>query len=228
MQKTRCTSANLTSIGLVGQKRLASSQIAIAGLGGVGGIAFELLVRAGIGKIKIADAGFFEESNANRQSLWSKATDGVPKTKAALSFAASVNYAGKITCFGEITPKNARAFASGCAAVIDATDKPHSRISVWRGCKKAGVPYIFASALHAQGMLTVFKNRDFEKEFGLQGRQHGNFSTCDNALGPASNAIGCLAVAQAMNLVLQKPAVLFPHVLSLDLFSKKPVSVHEF
>lgn len=228
MQKTRCTQANLSSIGETGQRRLASSQIAIAGLGGVGGIAFELLVRTGIGRIKIADFGFFEESNANRQSLWSKETDGMPKMEAALAFAKSAKYSGKIIPFGEITRENTLKFASGCTVVIDATDRPHSRISVWRGCREARTPYIFASALRAKGMLTVFCKKDFEKEFGLSGKKMGNFLTCDNSLGPAANAIGCLAASQAMNIILLKPVVEFPSVLSLDLFSNKPVTVHRF
>lgn len=224
----RCTVANLKVIGKAGQRKLESACVGVAGLGGVGGIAFELLVRAGVGKIKIADGGFFEESNANRQSLWAKNTDGMRKADAAVQFAAEVNPECKIEKFADITDANSFPFAAGCNAVIDATDRAHSRLAVWHGCKKAGVPYVFASALGAKGMLTVFAGRDFEKGFGMKGKGPHNFLSCDHSLGPVANAIGCLAAQQALNIILGKKAAEFPKVISIDAFSDKQALIHFF
>ena len=198
----RSTIANLSSIGKEGQRSLSRACIGIAGLGGVGGIAFELLARSGVGSLKIADAGFFEESNANRQSLWSRENDGARKTAAAVSFAESIGARCKITAYGGITVSNSAAFASCCAAVIDATDTAFSRRQVFSGCKKLGVPYIFASARAHRGMLTVFINRDFPPGF-ISGKS-GSALPCDHALGPVANAIGCLAAQQAMAVLLRK------------------------
>ncbi len=230
MQNSRCTVANIGTIGAKGQSKLDAACIGIAGLGGVGGIAFELLVRAGIEKIKIADAGFFEESNANRQSLWSRENDGRKKTDVADEFAKSVNRACKIEKYGEITASNSAKFAKGCLAVIDATDRAHSRLAVWKGCKKSGAHYIFASALGEKGMLTVFvqKKSDFDKEFGMKNKKHRNFLSCDHSLGPVANAIGCLAAQQAINLALGKQLLLFPKILLLDAFSENQIIAHEF
>lgn len=226
MATPRRLSSNVSCIGKAGQRKLSSACIGIAGLGGVGGIAFSLLARAGVGRLKIADHGFFEESNANRQLLWSCETDGLEKAKAAQRHAGSLAFSGRLELFGEITAKNSAQFAGGCAAVIDATDSPHSRLAVWRGCKKKRVPYLFASALGERGMLTVFEARDFSRDFAMgNGRK---FLPCDHALGPVSNAIGCLAAQQAMNIILKKPAILFPKVLSLDAFSPLQVRLHEF
>ncbi|MEM2138049.1 MAG: ThiF family adenylyltransferase [Candidatus Anstonellaceae archaeon] len=226
----RCTIANVSTLGEAGQRKLADACIGVAGLGGVGGIAFELLVRAGVGEIKIADSGFFEESNANRQSLWSRENDGRKKTDVAQEFSRSMGGKSRVLPFGEISAKNAASFASGCLAVIDATDRPHSRLAVWLGCKKSNTRYIFASALGEKGMLTVFnpKKHDFEREFGLKGRRTNPFLACDHSLGPVANLAGCLAAQQAMNIALFKPAVLFPSVISIDAFSKQPFTQHEF
>ncbi len=248
----RRLAANVSTIGKIGQREIASSCVGVAGLGGVGGIAFELIVRAGVGRIKIADIGFFEESNANRQSLWSKASDGRKKTEVAEEFAASVNERCKISKFGEIKAANAVSFAKNCTAIIDATDRAHSRLAVWRGCKKAGVPYIFASALGARGMLSVFRGRkDFEKEFNIKRDAKSSFfscgsqdaaeshgvgqrafshraAPCDHSLGPVANAMGCLAAQQAMNIILGKRAAEFPEIISIDAFSTRQVSLHSF
>lgn len=228
--KNRCAIANVSSVGEAGQRKLARACIGVAGLGGVGGIAFELLVRAGVGGIKIADAGFFEESNANRQSLWSSENDGRKKTAVAQEFAEDIGAKSRIFSFGEISKKNAASFASGCLAVIDATDRPHSRLAVWNGCNSSGAHYIFASALGEKGMLTVFNpnKHDFGREFGLKGKRANPFLTCDHSLGPVSNLVGCLAAQQALNIALFKQTVSFPSVISIDSFSKEPITQHKF
>lgn len=225
-RKSRFASANLSSIGEAGQRSLARAGVGIAGLGGVGGIAFELLLRAGVGRLKISDSGFFEESNANRQSLWSLENDGQKKTACALAFASSIGSRCKISAFAEITRSSSSQFARGCAAIIDATDTQSSRMAIFSGCKKSGVPYIFASARDHRGMLTVFDGRDFPSEFSLSGAK--KHLPCDHALGPVANAIGCIAAQQAINVALKKPLVLFPDILSIDAFSGKIAIVHEF
>lgn len=228
MEKDRCTAANISTIGKAGQKKLASSCVGIAGLGGVGGIAFQLLVRAGIGTLKISDSGFFEESNANRQALWTRETDGESKTAAAAEFAASVNPSAHALPFPSITAASSSAFASGCSSVIDATDRARSRLAVWRGCKTTGTPCIFASALGAKGMLTIFDGKDMEHEFGMRGKRYGDFLTCDHSLGPVANLTGCLAAQQAINIILGKKAIRFPSIASIDAFSEEQVVIHRF
>lgn len=229
MAASRRTFSNISSIGIAGQARVARSSFAIAGLGGVGGIAFELLLRAGAKEIRIADFGFFEESNANRQLLWSPETDGSEKTAAALALANKINPRCKIVRFGKISWKNAEKFSSGCTAVIDATDSAQSRLAVFKGCQKARIPYIFSSALRFRGMLTVLGGENLKRTPSIlskaAGRQH---LQCDHALGPVSNAIGCMAAQQALNISLGKKPILFPRVLSLDAFSSEQFSIHEF
>ena len=228
MAKSRLTAANIPSIGKRGQQRLANAKFAIAGLGGVGGIAFELLLRAGAGELRIADPDLLELSNTNRQLLGSRQNDSMKKQDAARLLANSINPMCGIISFGKITDANSAKFASGCAAVIDATDSLHSRMAVWRGCRASRVPYVFSSALRTKGMLSVFFGADFELEFGLSKKSTGDFIACDHALGPVANAIGCLAAQQAMNIALHKPAILFPSVLSLDAFSAIPLTIHNF
>src|SRR3989338_508143 len=228
MGKNRCTIANISTIGKAGQRRLAGATAGIAGLGGVGGVAFRLLVRAGIGTLRISDSGFFEESNANRQALWTRGEDGRKKTEVAWKFARSINPKCSILKFPDISAASSHKFALGCSSVIDATDRPHSRRAVFLGCKKAGTPYIFSSALGSRGMLAVFDGHDMEKEFGMKNRRYNDFLTCDHSLGPVSNLIGCLAAQQAINIMLGKPAIRFPRVASIDAFSGEPIAIHRF
>ena len=59
-------------ISLVGKDKFGKLQgikVLVVGSGGVGGYAFEALVRSGFTNITIVDGGVIEESNLNRQII---------------------------------------------------------------------------------------------------------------------------------------------------------------
>ena len=62
-------SRTIKLIGEENNKILKSKNILLAGLGGVGGASFEMLIRSGIKNITVVDFDKFEESNLNRQIL---------------------------------------------------------------------------------------------------------------------------------------------------------------
>jgi tRNA A37 threonylcarbamoyladenosine dehydratase len=60
-------------------KRLRASNVLIVGLGGVGAYAAEMICRAGVGRMTIADGDTIHASNRNRQLLALKSTEGSAK-----------------------------------------------------------------------------------------------------------------------------------------------------
>lgn len=70
--------------------KLHNSSIAIFGLGGVGGTAYEALVRAGVGTIYAIDKDVVEPSNLNRQILFKNEDIGKKKTEIASLFASKI------------------------------------------------------------------------------------------------------------------------------------------
>src|SRR5580704_9396834 len=68
-------------IGEQGQERLLASSAALVGCGAIGAAAANLLVRAGVGRIRILDRDFVEPSNLQRQALFDEADarDALPK-----------------------------------------------------------------------------------------------------------------------------------------------------
>jgi tRNA A37 threonylcarbamoyladenosine dehydratase len=60
--------------------RLINSNVLVVGLGGVGGIAAEMIARAGVGKMTIVDADTVDPTNRNRQIPALHSTEGVLKT----------------------------------------------------------------------------------------------------------------------------------------------------
>lgn len=61
-------------------QKLRQSHVFVAGLGGVGAYAAEMLCRAGVGHLTIADADEISATNRNRQLLALSSTEGMRKT----------------------------------------------------------------------------------------------------------------------------------------------------
>ncbi len=81
-------------IRLIGKDKFKSLQklnVLVVGLGGVGGYAFEALVRAGIKNITIIDGDKVEESNLNRQIITSNKNIGLPKVEVAKNRGLEIN-----------------------------------------------------------------------------------------------------------------------------------------
>ncbi|MEE4287229.1 MAG: tRNA threonylcarbamoyladenosine dehydratase [Mariniphaga sp.] len=62
-------------------EKLKNASVLVVGLGGVGAYAAEMICRAGVGKITIADSDVVEISNRNRQLTALISTTGQPKTE---------------------------------------------------------------------------------------------------------------------------------------------------
>src|SRR5713101_7807532 len=68
-----------------GQLRLGASTAVIVGCGALGSVQASLLARAGVGTLRLIDRDYVEESNLQRQILYTEedARTGLPKAEAA-------------------------------------------------------------------------------------------------------------------------------------------------
>eukprot|EP01040_Poterioochromonas_malhamensis_P025968 gene25968-32525_t len=85
------TTRNFGFISHEEQTRLKNSAVFVAGVGGMGGACFASLVRAGVGRIGLADIDQFEISNFNRQVFASLDTLGQDKAAASEAAALRIN-----------------------------------------------------------------------------------------------------------------------------------------
>lgn len=218
-------SRNIGAISESQQRKLGKATVGVAGLGGIGGIAFELLVRSGIGGLRICDWDFFEGSNLNRQVFANRETIGENKAGVAASYAKKINGRAKVKIFASaVNEKNASYFIAGSDIVLDCTDNAYARVCISRACRKRGIPYVFCSALGSYGMCSVFSGgADFEKmmrlpSFGkkLDRKLLEKYQSCGSVLGVVSNTVGALGAMQAFNVLVGWPAVRSPEFLIID------------
>src|SRR5437763_14929722 len=80
-------------IGEAGQERLASARVLVIGLGALGTVTADQIVRAGAGFVRLIDRDFVELSNLQRQSLFDEedVRNNLPKAVAAESKLKRVN-----------------------------------------------------------------------------------------------------------------------------------------
>jgi hypothetical protein len=96
----------------VGEQRVLSNKhVAVAGLGGSGGIELLTLIRLGIGRFTIADPDVFEASNLNRQAGATISTLGRPKVHVMAEMASEINPSVDVRTFhGGVANNNAEEF----------------------------------------------------------------------------------------------------------------------
>ncbi|KJS87753.1 MAG: hypothetical protein JM58_03575 [Peptococcaceae bacterium BICA1-8] len=142
------------------QEQLRNSTIAVAGVGGVGGLLVERLIRLGVGNIKITDLGTFDQSNLNRQygssmlTLERDKAEVVNKAIKEINPEASIYYDNK----GIISEADAIKFVDGCDLIIDEMDYGAWKESIYlqRAARKRGIYYLFAGAIGFGALLTNF------------------------------------------------------------------------
>jgi molybdopterin/thiamine biosynthesis adenylyltransferase len=140
------------------QGLLRHKRVAIAGLGGVGGVHLLTLCRLGIGKFHLADFDTFDLANFNRQAGAMLSTLGQGKLDVLIRQARDINPELEVTGFAEgVTEKNLEEFLHGVDLYIDGLDffAFEVRQQVFAACAAKGIPAVTAAPL---GMGTSVLN----------------------------------------------------------------------
>ncbi len=135
------------------------STIAIAGCGGMGGLTAELLVRMGVGHIKIADFDKFEVSNINRQFGAYKSTIGKSKVEVISSILLDIYPDLNLEVFPDgVTENNVETFVKDCNLIIDAIDYNafFSSVILHRAARKNNLCVMCAQAIGFGATLLTF------------------------------------------------------------------------
>jgi len=163
-------SRNIGAITQWEQEALAGSSAVVVGCGGIGGVASEMLVRSGIGRIAVIDPDSFDISNLNRQLFSQKKLIGKSKAKEAEKRLKSINSLAKITAVSEpFTERNAMKLIGGHDITVDGLDNVLGRVVLSRAAKDLSIPYVFGAAERTKGYSTVFTPHgiSFERMFNL-------------------------------------------------------------
>lgn len=142
--------------------RLAAARVFIAGVGGVGGYAAEMLARSGVGHLTLVDADCVSVTNLNRQIIAVIPDIGKPKTDLFERRFLDINPEISVTPLREfISPDNvADMLSEGFDYVIDAIDTVAPKVALIAHCLREKIPVI--SSMGAGGRVDPTKAGYFD------------------------------------------------------------------
>lgn len=214
-------------IGEEGQQRLLASSAVIVGCGAIGAAAAGLLVRAGVGRVRILDRDFVEPSNLQRQTLFDEddARAAIPKAVAAQRKLRAINSSVAVEgLVADLNPRNAEELLTGFDLILDGTDNFETRFLINDFAVQSTVPWIYAAAVASYGVtMTVLPGLTPCLACLLEssGNGHGLEETCDTigVLGPIVNLIASLEIAEALKLLAGRKQSLHGRLISCDVWT---------
>lgn len=222
-------------IGEAGQERLLGASAVLVGCGALGTVVANLLVRAGLGRLRIIDRDFVEASNLQRQTLFEEADarEALPKAKAAERRLRASNSDVLVEgLVADLTPESSEELLGGFDLILDGTDNFETRLLLNDLAVARNVPWIYAAVVGSYGVTMTIRPGETaclacltegdEKSAAL-----GAEATCDTA-GVVNAAVGVIAsieAAEAMKLLGGKPEALNGRLISCDVWSGRFQSI---
>jgi molybdopterin/thiamine biosynthesis adenylyltransferase len=214
-----------------GQALISASRIAIVGCGALGAVQASLLVRAGIGTLRIIDRDFVEESNLQRQILFDEedVRAVLPKAIAAERKLRQAN--SLVNVEGVVEDVNASSIdrlLDGFDLIIDASDNFDVRYLINDFSVKNRIPWIYGACVGSHGLMfpilpgegpclrCVFENKP----------PAGASLSCDTAgvIGPIVTLIAGMQVAEALKVLSGARDKVCRKIISVDLWE----NAHKF
>jgi molybdopterin/thiamine biosynthesis adenylyltransferase len=166
---------NLGWVTRAEQDVLRRTRVAIAGLGGVGGVHLLTLARLGIGAFSIADPDTFDLVNFNRQIGATLSSIGKPKVEVMAAMARDIDPQLDIRSYpGGVNADNLDDFLAGADVYVDGLDffAFDARERTFAACAAKRIPAVTVAPIGMGAALLVFMpgGMTFEDYFGFAGR----------------------------------------------------------
>jgi len=185
-------------IGKEKQKLIEKAKIAVIGIGGLGTVVSELVVRSGVGNLLVIDRDFVEESNLQRQSLFLKQDVGELKAYAAKKRLREINPELKVKAeIIDLNYKNIN-LLDGIEFIVDCSDNMYTRFLINEYCLKNNKKWVYGSVVGARGMVKVFDGKNCFK--CLFSEPSEIIEGCSR-LGVINTAVYSIASLQVMQVI---------------------------
>ena len=211
--------------GKEGQRRLANSSALIVGVGGLGSWAAELLVRAGLGRIRLVDDDCVDLTNIHRQALFTEKDAGerTLKITAAANHLREINSSCSIeTVFARIDRLTAEKLAEDIDVIIDGTDNFPARFIINDCAIKKSKPWVFAGVLGTEAQaMTIIPDKTPCLRCLLNSPPECNGQTCRQigVLGPAVAMVAAFEASEAIKILSGNPNKAGQCLLAFDVWN---------
>lgn len=214
------------ALGLAGQRSLMSGRVLIVGVGGLGSRTAELLARAGVGFLRLADDDAVDLTNLPRQALYDEedAAAARPKVEAAARRIRQINSGTEVEPIAvRVDKDNIEALAEGTDLILDGTDNFATRYLINDVSVKTQRPWIFAGAVTTEAQtMTIVPSRTPCLRCVLDAPPPPcTDPTCRSAgvLGPTVSVIASFQAGEALKILAGKIDQISPYLLKFDLWT---------
>jgi sulfur carrier protein ThiS adenylyltransferase len=170
-------------IGPQGQQRIHQARVLLVGCGALGTHLAEFCVRAGVGALTIVDRDVVEQSNLQRQSLFTEADvrDALPKAEAARRRLVDVNSEVEIRAeVADFSYRNATKLAESATIILDATDNFETRFLINDFAVKHSIPWVYAGCVGSRAVcMPIVPGRSACLRCLLEDQPAAGGETCD-------------------------------------------------
>lgn len=216
---------SLAEIGEAGQARLRAARILVVGAGGLGCPAALYLAAAGVGTIGLVDFDRVEESNLQRQVLFSSEDIGELKAERACARLAALNPQVRLIAHPiELCAANVRETFAPYDLIVDGSDRIGTRYLVNDACVLYGKPLVSAAIHRFEGQaMSYVPGRGPCYRCLFPQIAEGTLPNCAQAgvLGVLPGVLGSLQATEAIKLLLGIGAPLLGRVLVYDALSMR-------
>ncbi|QIP14606.1 molybdopterin-synthase adenylyltransferase MoeB [Spirosoma aureum] len=193
----------LPEIGLAGQNNLRQARVAVIGAGGLGCPVGQYLTAAGVGTLGLIDGDIVEESNLQRQVLFSPEHIGQPKAEVAAALLARQNpYIQVMAHPVFLDAANALSILEAYDIIVDGSDNFATRYLVNDACVLLNKPLIFGSIYKFEGQVSVF-NHQGGPTYRCLYPEPSELEACTDVgvLGVLPGIMGCLMANEVIKLI---------------------------
>lgn len=219
-------------MGEQGQRKLLAGRALVCGCGALGSVSSDLLVRAGVGFVRIVDRDFLEADNLHRQVLFDEqdVADALPKAVAAARRLAEVNSSVVVEpVVADVSAANIETLAKDVDVIVDGTDNFATRYLVNDFCVANAIPWVFGGCVGAEGQMLAILPGDGPCLRCLMPEPPPPEvqPTCETAgvLGPIVSTISSLQAIEAIKLLSGNRAAVNRRMAIVDLWANQIRSV---
>jgi molybdopterin/thiamine biosynthesis adenylyltransferase len=150
------------------QEIIRKTHVVVFGIGGLGGVIAEILVRSGITRITVVDKDVFDPTNLNRQIFAYTDTIGMPKIDVAEEFLRRINPELTVVKASEVSQQNIQELLQGVSVALLALDDISGCIIISRNARQMNIPLVEGWAI-PYGNVRVYttKTPSLEEVYNL-------------------------------------------------------------
>ena len=219
-------------LGEEGQRRLLESRVLVCGCGALGSVASELLVRAGVGFVRVVDRDFLEADNLHRQVLFDEqdVADELPKAVAAARRLSQINSEIQIEpVVADVSAANIASLADDVQLIVDGTDNFETRYLINDYAVARSKPWVFGGCVGAEGqVLAILPGETACLSCLIPEPPPAEAQpTCETAgvIGPIVSVIASLQSAEALKILSGNPDAVNGRLVTVDLWGNQIRSI---